>query len=85
MRTARYWLEFPMDFDIQKDKYIKYSYTQRQVETGSLFFDAAEDVEVRLERVAQEIISQLWLVRKNFTCFLFLTSRGPKIQPAGPR
>lgn len=27
MRTARYWLEFPMDFDIQKDKDIKYSCT----------------------------------------------------------
>lgn len=45
-----------MDFDIQKDKYIKYSYTWRQVETGRLFFDAAVDVEVKLERVAQEII-----------------------------
>lgn len=49
-----------MDFDIQKDKYIKYSYTWRQVETGRLFFDAAVDVEVKLEKVAQEIIFQLW-------------------------
>lgn len=60
MRTARYWLGFPMDFDIQKDKYIKYTYAQRQVETGRLFFDAAVDVEIRLERVAQETIYQLW-------------------------
>lgn len=49
-----------MDFDIQKDKYIKYSYTWRQVETGRLFFDAAVGVEIKLERVAQEVIVQLW-------------------------
>lgn len=49
-----------MDFDIQKDKDIKYSYTWRQVETCRLFFDAAVDVKVKLERVAQEIIFQLW-------------------------
>lgn len=59
MRTSRYWLEFPMDFDIQKDKDIKYRYTWRQVETHGLFFDAAVDVKVKLERVAQEIIFQL--------------------------
>lgn len=49
-----------MGFDLQKDKYIKHSYTQRQGETGRLFFDAAVGVEVRLERVAQETIFQLW-------------------------
>lgn len=60
MRTSRYWLEFPMDFDIQKDKDIRYIYTWRQVETRRLFFDAAVDGKVKLERVAQEIIFQLW-------------------------
>lgn len=27
MRVVRYWLEFLIDFDKQKDKYIEYSYT----------------------------------------------------------
>lgn len=81
MRTARYWLEFPIDFDIDKDKYIKYSYTWSQVETGRLFFDAVVDVEVKLERVAQEIIFQLWQERwsgGDFNCLLLFASRGPK-------